>query len=343
MLDPRTLLLPTVAMSLMASLGVVSCQAGEAGQPPGTEAAAATQPVTMEIASLTGPTTIGLAGILASVADATAGEDYSVQVYGTPDEVVPLLVQGKVDAALIPANLAAVVYSKTAGTDAAIQVAAVNTLGVLQVVESGDSVHSIADLAGHAVYSTGKGASPEYVLNYLLAANGLTAGDDVTVEYLAEATEVAAAVTATPGAIGVLPQPYVTVLESVDPTVRTALDLTDEWAAVTPGSQLVTGVLVVRAAFAAQHPDAVATFLAEYQASTAWVNDSPTEAAPYIVAAGIVPSEDLAVAAIPACHVTYVAGAELPPLLGGYLQVLFDADPASVGGAMPGNDFYLAG
>jgi NitT/TauT family transport system substrate-binding protein len=300
-------------------------------------------PITVNIASLKGPTTMGLVKLMDDAAKGVAAEDYQVSVHGTPDEIVPQIVQGDLDIALVPANLAAVLYNKTKGTDAAIQVMAINTLGVIYVVESGDTIHSIADLAGRTIYSTGKGASPEYVLNYLLTENGLTPGVDVTVEYKSEATEVTAALAAEPGAVGVLPQPYVTIVKAKDPAVRTALDLTEEWAKVNTDSQLVTGVVVIRTAFANEHPDAVAQFMTDYAASTTFTNENPAEAAPLIVAAGIVPTPEVAVAAIPFCNIVDITGAEMKATLSGYLSVLFGADPKSVGGSLPGDDFYYGG
>jgi NitT/TauT family transport system substrate-binding protein len=299
--------------------------------------------VTVTVASLKGPTTMGLVHLMDEAANGTASEDYRVTVHGSPDEIVPLIAQGGVDVALVPSNLAAVLYNRTVGTDAAIQVLAINTLGVIYVVENGDTVHGMADLAGRTVYSAGKGASPEYTIDYLLAQNGLEPGVDVDVEYLSEHSEVAAHVASEPGAIGVLPQPFVTVVESQNPDVRTALDFTEEWAAVSTDSQLVTGVVVVRKAFADEHPDAVAAFLADYEASTAFTNEHPDEAAPLIVDAGIVPSAAIAEAAIPQCYITFIDGAELRTILSGYLTVLFEADPASVGGSLPGDDFYYGG
>jgi NitT/TauT family transport system substrate-binding protein len=300
-------------------------------------------PIAVNIASLKGPTTMGLVKLMDDATKGTAAEKYTTTVYGTPDEVIPLVVQGKVDVALIPANLAAVLYNKTKGTDTQVSVAAVNTLGVLDVVEVGNTIHSIADLKGRTIFSTGKGASPEYVLNYLLSKNGLTPGVDVTVEFKSESTEVTAALAAQPGAVGVLPQPYVTIVESKVTGARTALNLTDEWAKVNTDSQLVTGVVVIRKAFATEHPDAVAQFMKDYKASTTFTNEHPTEAAPLIVAAGIVPSPEIAVAAIPFCHIVDLTGADLKSALGGYLTVLFGANPASVGGSLPGDDFYYGG
>ena len=286
---------------------------------------------------------MGLVELMDKAASGEGKQDYQVTMYGTPDEVVPLIVQGEADVALIPANLAAVLYNRTLGDDGAqIQVAAINTLGVLEILESGDTVHSIADLAGRTVYASGKGASPEYVLNYLLRSNGLDPATDVTVEYRSEHTEVAALLASTPGAIAMLPQPFATVVKTQNPAVRTALDLTEEWTKVTSESQMVTGVVVVRTAFVEEHPDAFADFLTDYKASTEFTNGHPAEAAALIAEAGIVPAAPIAEAAIPASYITYIDGAELKSTFAGYLQVLFDADPASVGGSMPGDDFYYS-
>ena len=278
-------------------------------------------------------------------ADAGTGlQDYEVTTYGTPDEVVPLLVKGEVDVALLPANLAAVVHQQTrTAAGPAVQAVAVNTLGVLSVLEHGTQVRSLADLRGRTVLSTGKGASPQYVLDHLLRQSGLTPGTDVTVEFRSEATEVAALLAATPGAVGVLPQPYATAVTAGHPEVRVAVDLTQAWSDLGNTSQLVTGVTVVRTAFAAEHPQALADFLADEAASVAFVNGSPAQAAELVVAAGLAPAVPVAQAAIPACHVVHLVGDELRPALEGYLQVLHAAQPRSVGGVVPGDDFYLVG
>lgn len=336
------------ALALLAACAPAVSQTGPTGASPSpsnvtTASGTPALPVTVTIASLKGPTTMGLVKLMQDAEDGTAAQAYQPTMYGSPDEVIPLLVQGKVDVALIPANLAAVVYNKTKDSPAEIQVAAVNTLGVLEVVEAGDTIETVADLEGRTIYSTGKGTTPEYVMNHILTSAGLTPGTDVTIEFLSEATEVAARLAKEPGAVGVLPQPFVTVLKAKNPDVRSALSLTEEWAAATDGSPLVTGVVVVRRAFAEQEPAALATFLSDYEASTHFTNDNPDQAAPLIVAAGIAPSDAVAVAAIPACNIVYLSGAELRQALGGYLEVLFAADPASVGGSVPGDDFYFSG
>lgn len=340
----RALTGAVAALALLAGCSG-STSAAAPSSPASSSTTTTAERTTITIASLKGPTTMGLVKLMKDAGAGTGLQDYQVTMYGTPDEVVPKVVQGAVDIALVPSNLAAVLYNKTR-TDAgpAVQVAAINTLGVLDLVEAGtDTVHSIADLKGRTIYSTGKGSTPEYVLDYLLTKNGLDPATDVTVEFKSEATEVAAVLAATPGAVGVLPQPYVTVLQKKSPSVRTALDFTDEWAKVAPDSQLITGVLVVRTAFVKEHPDAFADFLTDYKASTAFTNDEPASAAELIAAAGIVPAAAVAQAAIPQCHITFIDGADMASALGGYLSVLFAADPASVGGKLPGDDFYLGG
>ena len=329
-----------LAISLAACSGSVSeavSSASATAEP--TAAPEAEAPVTtFRIAGLKGPTTMGMVKLMS---DAEAGEthqDYQVTMYGAADEVVPLLVKGDIDLAAIPANLAANLYNQTEGK---VQVAAINTLGVLYVVTTGDDVKSVEDLKGKTVYSTGKGTTPEYVLNYILKENGIDPEKDLTVEYKSEATEVAAALQAADeGAIAVLPQPYVTAAQSQIEGLNVALNLTEEWDKVSTDSDLVTGVLVASTEFIEQNEAAFEEFLKDYQASIEWVNSNTADAAELVANYGIVAKAPLAQKALPACNITYVDGAEMKTKLSGYLQVLFDQNPKAVGGAMPGDDFY---
>ena len=329
-----------LAISLAACSGSVSeavSSASATAEP--TAAPEAEAPVTtFRIAGLKGPTTMGMVKLMS---DAEAGEthqDYQVTMYGAADEVVPLLVKGDIDLAAIPANLAANLYNQTEGK---VQVAAINTLGVLYVVTTGDDVKSVEDLKGKTVYSTGKGTTPEYVLNYILKENGIDPEKDLTVEYKSEATEVAAALQAADeGAIAVLPQPYVTAAQSQIEGLNVALNLTEDWNKVSTDSDLVTGVLVASTEFIEQNEAAFEEFLKDYQASIEWVNSNTAGAAELVANYGIVAKAPLAQKALPACNITYVDGAEMKTKLSGYLQVLFDQNPKAVGGAMPGDDFY---
>ena len=292
---------------------------------------------TLRIAGLKGPTTMGLVNLLSMEKNGTAAMDYDLQLYGAADEIVPKLIKGDLDMAAIPANLAATLYQKTNG---GIQVLAVNTLGVLYVVEKGDTVHSFADLKGRTILSTGKGTTPEYVLRYLLTKNGLDPDKDVKIEYYSEASEVTAQMAATKkDAIAVLPQPYVTAAQMKDSELRVVLDLTKEWNKVCD-TQLITGVTVVRTAYAEDHPDVVQAFLNDYEKSVNAANTDIDGTAALCEEIGVVAKAAIAKKALPKCNIVYRRGEEMKKDISAYLQVLYDASPAAVGGKLPGDNFY---
>ena len=324
----------TAASSQAASSEAASSQAASSES---TEPLSTTDAV--RIAGLKGPTTMGLVNLLPMEEDGSASLDYDLQLYGTADEIVPLLTKGELDMAAIPANLAATLYQKTQG---GIQVMAVNTLGVLYVVEKGDTVHSVADLKGRTILSTGKGTTPEYVLRYILQQNGIDPDQDVTIEFYSEATEVTAQMAVAQDAIAVLPQPYVTSASMQDDTLRVALDLTEEWDKVCD-TQLITGVTVVRTEYAQEHPDVVEAFLKDYTASVDAANNDLDGTAALCEEQGVVAKAAIAKAALPNCNIVCVTGDEMQADVAGYLQVLYDADPAAVGGAMPDDAFYWMG
>lgn len=291
----------------------------------------------VRIAGLKGPTTMGLVNLLDMEQQGTAALDYDLQLYGTADEIVPGLIKGELDMAAIPVNLAAALYQKTKG---GIQVMAVNTLGVLYVVEKGDTVHSVADLAGRTILSTGKGTTPEYLLRYLLEKNGLDPDKDVNIQYCSEATEVTAQMAAAQkDAIAVLPQPYVTAAGMKDPSLRVALDLTAEWDKVSD-SKLVTGVTVVRTQYAQEHPDVVEAFLQEYAQSVRTANTDLDRTAALCEQQGVVAKAAIAKKALPACNIVCRTGDEMQKDISAYLSVLCAADPAAVGGKLPDEGFY---
>ena len=292
---------------------------------------------TVRVAGLKGPTTMGLVNLLAMEENGTASQKYDLQLYGAADEIVPKLIKGEVDIAAIPANLAATLYQKTNG---GIQVMAVNTLGVLYVVEKGNTVHSFADLKGRTILSTGKGTTPEYVLRYLLTKNGIEPDKDVKIEYYSEASEVTAQMAATKkDAIAVLPQPYVTAAQMKDSDLRVVLDLTKEWNKVCD-TQLITGVTVVRTAYAEDHPEEVINFLKDYQKSVEAANNDIDGTAALCEKVGVVAKAAIAKKALPKCNIVYRIGDEMKADVNAYLQVLYDASPAAVGGKLPDGNFY---
>ena len=288
----------------------------------------------VRLAGMKGPTSIGLVGVLENGSDVN---EYEFTLAGAADEITPKLIKGELDIAAVPANLASVLYNNTKGE---IQLLAVNNLGVLYIVSKNESVSSVADLRGKTILATGKGTTPEYTLRYILKQNGIDPDKDVTLDFKAEATEVVAAMTKAESAVAMLPQPYVTVASSKIEGLQTVLDLNEEWKKIDPNGNIVTGVIVVRKAFAEQNPKAIEAFLKEYKASIESVNADAAAAAKLVVKHGIFENEGVIAKAIPYCNITYIAGEELKAPVGKYLAVLYSENPKSVGGKLPEDDFY---
>lgn len=288
----------------------------------------------VNVGSLKGPTSIGLVGFMDEEAK-EKDQEYSFTMLTAADELSAKFMSGEVDFALIPANMASILYNKTGGN---VQVVDINTLGVLYLVTADEEVDSVADLKGKTVYTTGKGQTPEYVLNYLLKANGLTE-EDVTVEYKSEATEVVSMLSKDTAAIGVLPQPFATVACQQNESLKLSSDLTQEWDSTGNGS-LVTGVTVVKKEFAEANPDRVEDFLEEHEDSVEFVNENVSAAAELVVSCGIIEKAPVAEKAIPKCNITCIDEEEMKTALSGYLEALYEQNPESIGGALPGDDFY---
>lgn len=294
--------------------------------------------VDVKVGSLKGPTSMGLVYLMDRAEKGETANNYEFTMAAAADELLPSMISGDLDILLVPANVASVLYNKTEG---GVTVIDINTLGVLYMVSGDDTIQSMEDLRGRTVYLTGKGTTPDYVLQYLLAENGLTA-EDIVLEYKSEATEVAAVLAKTSEAIGVLPQPYVTAVCAQNENLSVVMDLTEEWAAVQGegGSSLVTGVTVVRDDFLEKNKEAVDKFLEEHAVSTDYANENVEAAAELVAAAGIIEKVPVAVKAIPECNITYIDGTDMQTALSGYLEVLFEQDASSVGGNLPGDDFY---
>ena len=295
----------------------------------------------VNVLALKGPTAMGMVSLMDQADQGEITEEtYDFQIVASPDEVSPAIAQGTADIAAVPANLASVLYQKTNG---GVQVLTINTLGVLYLVENGDQVQSVSDLKGKTIYASGKGATPEYALNYILKENGLTPGEDVQIEWKSEHTECVAALAEHEDAAALLPQPFVTTAQSKNDSLRVALDLTEEWDKIQKdnggNSSLVTGVTVVRTEFAQEHPEIVEDFMERYQESVSYVNEHIEEAAKLIGDYDIVP-EEIAKKALPECNIVYIDGAEMKEKLSGYLEVLEQENPQAVGGALPADEFY---
>lgn len=295
----------------------------------------------VRIGALKGPTTIGLLHLMEEAEAGKTDDDYSFTMAVGADELTPLLAKGELDIALLPANVASILYHKTQG---GIRVIDINTLGVLYMVSGNEAVKSFADVKGQTVYLTGRGTTPDYVLQYLLAECGI-APEEVTLDYRSEATEVAALLMENPDAIGLLPQPFVTVACAQNEALSVRLSLTEEWDRVQGenGSRLVTGVTVVRTDFLAENPEVIARFLEEHAASTTYAADNPAEVAALCVKAEIIAKEAVAEKAIPFCNITCITGDEMQQALSGYLEALYEQNPEAVGGSLPDDNFYFTG
>lgn len=288
-------------------------------------AAAPAEPV--NIAALKGPTGMGISYMMEDT------DKYNVELQDAPDVVVGKFINGEIDIAAVPLNLAAVLYNKTEGNVVLLNL---DTLGVLYILENGDSIQSLADLAGKTIYASGEGATPQYVLDYLLAQNGLT--DKVTVKYVGEHTALAAMVASGEAQIALLPEPFVSAVTVKNPDVRVALDLNTAWEEAS-GTKLVMGVYIASRTFYNEHPDQVKAFLADYAASVEKVNTS-ADAAQKIADLGIVGSAAIATQAIPRSYIVSITGEEAKTAASAVLNVLFTANPKSVGGKLPGDDLY---
>lgn len=292
----------------------------------------------INIAVLKGPTAIGMVKLMSDSELGNTDNNYNFTISATADEIVPKIVKGELDIAAVPANLSSVLFNNTEGK---ISVAAINTLGVLYVVQSdsNEQINSIQDLKGKTILSTGKGTTPEYVLNYILASNGIDPTNDINIEYKSESAEVVANLQASDTNIAVLPEPYVTTAKSKI-ELKTVLDLTKEWDNIDSEGSLITGVVIARNEFLNENKEAFNKFLEEYKSSTEFVNNDIEQSSTLVEKYGIVPSADIAKKAIPNCNITFIEGNEMEQKLNGYLQILFNQNPKSIGGKLPDEKFY---
>ena len=298
-------------------------------------------PTQINIVALKGPTAMGMVYFMDQNEQGnTADNQYQFSIAAAVDEVTPMLVKGEVDIAAVPANLASVLYNNTEGQ---VQVMAINTLGVLYLMGNQGELTAVEELKGKTIYASGKGATPEYALNYILSANGIDPQTDVTIEWKSEHTECLSALLADEEAIAMLPQPFVTTAQMKNEKINVIMDLTRVWEKLQENSEapsaLLTGVAVVRKEFAQSHPEAVAAFLGHYQQSVQFVNENITEAAELVGKYEIV-TKEVAEKALPYCNITYIDGTQMKEKLSGYLSVLFEQNPKAVGGALPADDFY---
>ncbi len=290
----------------------------------------------IKIAALKGPTGMGIVKLMEENTDL-----YDITLYDSPDQIVSKIVNGEIDGAAVPSNLAPTLYTKTKG---GIQLVAVNTLGILYIVDNGNTIKSIADLKGKTIYSSGKGGTPEYALNYILKQNGLEPDKDVKIEYKATHADLSAAVASKQVQIAVLPEPFVTTTKMKDSTLNVAIDLTKEWEKASGSqSQLIMGALIFRTDFINKRSADLDAFLAKYKASVDYVNKNAADASKLIEKHAILPNAKIAEQAIPKSNIVYISAQDAKKSLTGFFTVLMQSDPKSIGGSMPDENFYYKG
>lgn len=342
-----------LTLILAVSLAACNTPAGESSPSavPTPSAAASQQPTpsvpaqreTVRLAVLSGPTGVGAAKLIAdSQADATRN-DYQYTVANDNNELVAGLTGNDpaFDIATVASNMAVNLYNRTEG---GVKIIALGTRGVLHILESGgnQNIQSVSDLAGKTIYATGQGANPEYILRYLLEQNGLDPDTDVNIVF-AEPAEITQRLISGQAEVAMLPVPAATAaIIQGDGQIRQAIDVTQAWEQMNSGSQLIMTAVVARTQFIEEHPEAVAAFLEEYEASIRYVNDNPQQVAQTIADLGITPSAAIAQQAIPQCNLVYIAGDDMVGAISDYFIVLHSLDPSSVGGALPDNSIYYA-
>ena len=328
----------SLLLALMLALSLTACggQANSEPKQPDTQEELTAAEINLYV--LSGPTGIGAMNLWAASDAGETKNTYHITMPGANDEVVAALSKGDADIAAVATNLAATLYNKTEG---GVTVLAVNTLGVLSLLSNGQEVNAVSDLKGKTIYAPGQGANPEYILRYVLTGNGLDPDKDVTLRFVGEGSELLTVWQSDPEAIILAPQPVATSILMQNENAKTLFDMTEEWDKIAGGdSTLMMGCVIVRNEFLQANPGAVELFLQEYAASIEKAQSDVEGTAALCEQYGLIPKAVLAQKAIPSCGLTFVTGAEMKTGLSGYLQVMFDANPKSVGGALPGDDFY---
>ena len=293
-------------------------------------------PEKVRVIALKGPTGMGMAKLIDDDTNKKTKYDYEFNLLSAPTDVNAEVIKGEYDIAAVPINLASVLYNKTEGE---LKIAAINTLGVLYMLENGNAINSISDLKGKTIYATGQGSTPEYVLRYVLTKNNIDPAKDVTIEFLADHAELTEKLKNNNVAVGMLPEPNVTTVLTANSSFRVALNMTEEWNKIS-ANKLIQGCIIVNKKFAEDHPTALKDFLSEYKASVDYANNNVEEASKLIEKAGIVPKAAVAKKALPNCNICCITGDEMKNDVKAMLNVLFEANKQSVGGKLPDDEFY---
>lgn len=326
----------SLMLVIVMALGLTAC-GGEKGtaSTPSTESQVAYTPVDMTVACMTGPTGVGMAKLMADSAAKTTANNYTFTVAAAATEINAKFLKGEINIASVPTNVAATLYNKTQGK---VRMLAVNTYGVLSILEKGDTIKSIADLRGKTIYSTGKGQNPEFILKHILTKNGIDPEKDITINFVSSEDLVQKLISGE-AEVALAPEPAATTVMVKNAALRRALSINDEWSKVSD-TQLMMGCVIALDSYVTANPEAVAKFLEEYEKSIKFAIENVDKAAKHCATYKITASEAIAKKAIPTCNLCYVTGSDMKTNVNGYLNVLFTANAESIGGAMPKDDFY---
>ena len=325
----------SLVMCLLLAFTLTAC--GDKNDASSTDSVADGEykPVDMTVACMTGPTGMGMARLMAEAEEGTTANNYTFDVQAAATEITGKFIKGEIHIASVPTNVAATLYNKTNGK---VRILAVNTYGVLSILEKGNSIDSIDDLKGKTVYSTGKGQNPEFIIKYILTENGIDPENDLTIEFVSS-DDLKAKLISGEAEVAMAPEPLATAVMVQNKELNRVLSINDEWSKVSE-NQLMMGCVIALDSYIENNGAAVEKFLEEYDNSIGFATANFVEAAEYCAKYGISPSAAIAQKSLPTCNLCFVKGAEMKASVNAYFNVLFSADPNSVGGALPKDDFY---
>ncbi|MBO4768648.1 MAG: ABC transporter substrate-binding protein, partial [Bacteroidales bacterium] len=260
-----------------------------------------------------------------------------VEIFIEPLQVRKLMLTDSVDIAILPTTMAALLYGK--GVD--YRMAAVPIWGTLYLCGTDTTIRSIADLRGRKVYLMAKGMTPDVMFRHLLLANGLEPFRDVDLDYrFPTHIDLANATMAGRADMSVITEPYLSQALNANPSLHVLLDLNEEWAKV-DSAPVTETALVVRGAFAEEHPEAVEAFVDALRRSAEWVNANPGEAAALSVRYGINPDSAAVAGSIPRTNLRVEAASSVKEAIIDYLRVFYEMEPEIIGGSMPDEKFFV--
>lgn len=279
-------------------------------------------------AVLNGPTGIGT---LAMMGDSA----YRFDLMNDPTLLIPSLVQGQYQAAVVPSNMGALLQAK----GAPYKIAAVVGYGAIYLLGSGDSLNGLEDLKGKTLYLSGKGASPDYLTQYLLDKSSMMPGEDIQLDFSYSHPDLTRALIAGLVDYALLPEPFCTMALMGREDLQILLDYQKEWQE-REGSNYPISLLLISTEMEMED-SRIDSFLLDYKKSIEWVNRNPAEAAEKAPEWGFTLSSEVLKEAIPRCNLNFVPLEESRGELDAFYSVLFQLNPASIGGRLPADDAYL--